>query len=307
MIRKFAFTVALLLGATQAYAQPDDAPAASAQSRAVGLDVSYSIDADDTSVINAGANLDWRNLGPEEYQGIRLEKVWFNPSGQGWQSDERIYVRAADTAGKWRWNARVGTDGETVLGAASVRSERGLRPEFFVERDIVETPIGLREGIYYTFGGAAVDLPLGRRDTLALVGGLQEFTGDNVRTHLRGTYTHVVKEDAGLSVQLRGRYFHNSEPREFDYYSPRWYAQAVPVLQLRRFSAGWRYLVAGGVGLQRDSDTDWRRSSYFNAEVTGPPSRGWQLIAGILFSETPTTSDQSYSYFQARLGLTRRF
>jgi hypothetical protein len=100
---------------------------------------------------------------------------------------------------------------------------------------------------------------------VTLVGGVQEFTGDNVRTHLRANFVHVLKPEASLSLQLRTRYFRNSDPREYDYYSPRWYAQAVPILQLRRFSNGWRYLVAGGVGVQRDSESKWRRSSYFNA------------------------------------------
>lgn len=274
---------------------------------AVGTDFFYSTDAEDTDVVKAGLNLDFAYSGPDQRYGVRLEKAWFKPLGQGWRGDERAYLRAADVAGGWKWNATVGTDGHTILGSAGIHDEAAFRKEFFIEREILETPLGLKRGIYYTFGGAAIDLPADERNVLTLVAGLQEFTGDNWRTHLRATAVHVLN-DQGLSIQLRGRYFRNSHPHEYDYYSPRWYVQGVPVLQLRRFTnSGWRYLLAGGVGVQRDSDTKWRRSSYFNAQLSSPPKRGWSGTAALLFSETPTTTGQSYNYLQLTFGLTRAF
>lgn len=276
-------------------------------SHAVGSDLFFSTDAEDTQVIKAGINLDWQYKSPEERLGIRLEKAWFDALGQGSRGSERIYLRAANRLGDLKWNATVGTDGNTALGSAAIHDEARFRKEFFVEREIVETPQGLTRRIYYTLAGAAIDLPANDRNVLTLVAGLQDFTGRNVRTHLRGNFVHVVKPEAGLSAQLRTRYFRNSHPREFDYYSPRWYLQAVPVLQLRRFSNGWRYLVAGGVGLQRDSESDWRRSTFFNAQVTSPPRRGWSGTAALLFSETPPAAGTSYNYLQVTLGLTRAF
>jgi len=282
--------------------------AQSPPSHAVGSDVFFSTDAEHTDVVKAGLNLDLRHAGPEKYLGFRLEKAWFKPLGESWRGRERAYVRAADSLGKWKWNATAGSDGHTVLGAAGIHDEAPFRKEFFVEREILETPQGLGRGIYYTFAGAALDLPANDRNVLTLVAGAQEFTGDNLRSHLRATLIHVLKPQSGLSVQLRTRYFHDSVPHEYDYYSPRWYVQAVPVLQLRRFtSSGWRYLVAGGVGVQRDSDTHWRRSSYFNAQVTSPPRRGWSGQAALLFSETPTTAGNAYNYLQVTAGLTRAF
>jgi hypothetical protein len=293
--------VALFLPAAAAAA---DTPAG----HAVGADLFFSTDAEHTDVVKAGLNLDLSHRGSEDYLGFRLEKAWFKPLGEGWQGRERAYVRAAGPAGKWKWNATVGSDGHTVLGSAGIHDEAAFRKEFFVEREILETPQGLSRGIYYTFAGAAIDLPANERNVVTLVAGAQEFTGDNLRTHLRATYVHVLKPSAGLSVQLRTRYFHDSVPHEYDYYSPRWYVQAVPVLQMRRFTnSGWRYLVAGGVGVQRDSDTKWRRSSYFNASVTSPPRRGWSGNAALLFAETPTTAGNSYNYLQVTAGLTRAF
>jgi hypothetical protein len=275
---------------------------------AVGSDLFFSTDAEHTDVVKAGLNLDVRYAGPENYLGFRLEKAWFKPLGESWQGRERAYLRAADSAGKWKWNATVGSDGHTVLGSAGIHDEAPFRKEFFVEREILETPLGLKRGIYYTFAGAALDLPANDRNVLTLVAGAQDFTGDNLRTHLRATFVHVVEPSAGLSVQLRTRYFHDSVPHEYDYYSPRWYVQAVPVLQMRRFTnSGWRYLVAGGIGVQRDSDSGWRRSSYVNAQVTSPPRRGWSGNAAVLFAETPTTAGNSYNYVQLTLGLTRAF
>jgi len=266
-------------------------------------------DADDTEVVRAGANLDVSYDGPDKYLGIRLERVWFNPLGEGWTADERVYLRAADKLGGWNWSATVGTDGHTALGSVSVHDNAPFRKELFVERDILETPRGLDEGIYYTFGGAAIDLPLDDRNVVTVVAGLQDFTGENHRVHLRANYIHVVKPDWGLSVQLRARWFRNSDPREFDYYSPRWYAQVLPVVQVRRTTdSGWRFLAAGGLGVQRDSESGWRRSSYLNGQVTSPPvADGWALTAGLTYSETPTTSGTAYNYLQLSAGVVRAF
>lgn len=295
--------MAVALGAASAAR----AQQAEAFNHAIGTDLFFSTDAEDTSVIKTGLNLDWRSKGPQDYLGLRVEKAWFKPLGQAWRGRERAYLRGAGSAGEWKWNTTVGTDGRTMIGSAAINDESRFRKELFVEREIVETPQGLERGIYYTFAGAAIDLPADDRNILTLVGGLQEFTGDNVRTHLRANFVHVVKPEAGLSLQLRTRYFRNSDPREYDYYSPRWYAQAVPVLQLRRHSGGWRYLLAGGVGAQRDSESKWRRSSYFNAQVTSPPRRGWSGTAALLFSETPSVTGESYNYLQLTAGLTRAF
>ncbi len=277
-------------------------------SHAVGMDVTYSSDADETEVVRVGANLDWRYRGPEEYQGFRLERLWYRPSGQHRSADERIYFRMADAVGGWKYNAYIGTDGDTVLGSAAIHNEARARQEYFVERDKVETPLGVSRGIYYTFGGASVDIPFSDRTQLTLLGGLQEFTGDNLRTHLRANLIHVVKPGWGLSAQLRSRYFRNSDPGEYDYFSPRWYAEVLPVLQIRRFSGGWRYLAAGGWGVQRDSRSSWRQSRYLNLRVSSPASRkGWSIIGDATYSNTPITNSDTYDYVRVTLGVTRTF
>ena len=294
--------LALLAGLPGTPALADDG-----SMRAIGMDTSFSTDADNTDVLKVGLNLDWSHESPEKYAGMRIEKAWFDPLGQGWRARERAYVRAADSLGGWKWNGTAGTDGHTLLGSAGLHDEARFRKEFFVEREMLETPESLKRGIYYSLAGAAIDLPADDRNILTLVAGVQDFTGDNVRTLLRANFIHVLKPDSGLSLQLRTRYFHDSDPREFDYYSPRWYAQAVPILQLRRFSHGWRYLLAGGIGVQRDSGSGWRRSTYFNAQVTSPPKRGWSGSASVLFSETPSATGNSYSYAQLTFALVRAF
>ena len=275
---------------------------------AVGLDLFASTDADHTEVRRAGINLDWRYAAPENYLGVRFEKARFKPLGQKWTGFERAYLRYADKSGGWSWTSQIGTDGHTALGAVSVHDDARFRKEFFVEREIVETPRGIGRGIYYTFAGAALDLPVNDRNNFTVIAGAQEFTGDNVRLHLRANYVHVVKPEWGLSLQLRSRYFHSSDPGEYDYFSPRWYAQVMPVVQIRRFSGGWRYSAAAGYGGQRDSGSDWHSSRYFNAQVTSPViGRSWFLKAGATYSNTPVGSGYVYDYLQVNFGVTRAF
>src|SRR3546814_1467271 len=92
--------------------------------------------------------------------------------------------------------------------------DRAWRQEYFVERDVLETRSG-RDGRYATFAGAAFDIPLDARgQQITLLAGVQEFSGDNVRTHLRAVYSLPLVADWGLGMQLRARSFHNSHPRE---------------------------------------------------------------------------------------------
>jgi hypothetical protein len=304
---RLALAAGLLAAAAPAQARAQHGSEAEPASQAVGADLFVSTDADDTEIVRAAIDLDLSWEGPHEYRGIRLEKAWFNPLGRGWEGRERIYLRAADRFGGWKWNGRLGTDGTSLLGAATLHNEAKLRQEYFIEREIVETPQGLARGLYYTYAGAALDVPADERNLFTLLAAVQFYSGDNVRTHVRASYIHVARPDWGLSVQLRTRLFHNSEPGEFDYYSPRWYAQLLPVVQLRRFSGGWRWSAAAGLGVQRDSASGWRRSSYLDARLASPPTRAWSFNAGLTYSETPTVAGFSYDYLQFTLGMRRAF
>jgi hypothetical protein len=152
---------------------------------AVATDIFYSSDSDGTEVARAALEL---GLGsPEDTRsiGVRVERARYNPAGRGWESRDRIFLRGAEKLGDWQLHARVGTDGDSLIGGLSLNDEAKVRKEFFVERDIIETRQGLDRGLYSTFAGAAVDLPLDDRNVFTALAGVQSFTGDNVRLHLR--------------------------------------------------------------------------------------------------------------------------
>lgn len=293
----------VLFAGLPAWARDDATP----RERA-GLDLSYATDADETEVVRTGFDFDWLYRGPDSYTGFRLERLRYAPSGGERDVDNRVYLRMADGRGQWKYQASVGTDGHTVVGNASIHTEGSVRQEYFVERDKIETPTGVERGLYYTFGGAAVDLPMGPKTQLTVLGGAQEFSGRNVRLHTRANFIRTLKSEWGLSAQLRTRYFRNSDPGEYDYYSPRWYAEALPVLQVRRFTGGWRLLAAGGVGVQRDSASHWRSSRYLNLRATSPAfAGGWGMTGDAVYTSTPITNSGEYHYLRANLGLTRVF
>jgi len=293
------FAVLALAAATPALAEP---------TQALGVDVFASSDADHTDITKVALSFDWRRDGAERYDGVRLETARFRPLGQDETKDTRLYYRFADKSRTWAWNGQVGTDGHTALGSLDVHNGARFRQEYFLERDIVETPQGLNRRIYYTFAGGALDLPAGDRDVMTVVGAMQDFTGRNVRLHLRGNYVHTLQADWGLSAQVRARYFHSSTPGEFDYFSPRNFAQVVPTLQLRRRVAGWRCLVAAGLGAQRQTGGTWHVARAFNAQITSPVvDKAWAFDAAFAYSNTPTGAGDTYDYRQFSLGVRRAF
>lgn len=277
---------------------------------ASGSEIFYSSDSDGTEVARAGIDLGLRDAGDTRSIGIRLERARYDPGGRGWESRDRIFLTGAEKLGKWQLRARAGSDGDSVIGALSLNDDSRFRKEFFVERDIVETRQGLDLGLYATFAGAAVDLPADDRNVFTALAGVQAFTGGNVRLHLRASYIHVVKPKLGLSVQLRARGFRSSDPGEHDYYSPRRYAEALPLVQMRRFVGGWELLGAAGLGVQRDSGSGWRASRHAHARFRSPRSSGWSLNGAITYTNTPSTTGtprSGYSYVQLALGVAKRF
>lgn len=287
-------------------------PAVAAQERpysqAVGADLFASSDADGAETVKAGVSYDWRYRGPDDHRGVRLEHARFSPATGPAAQEQRLYYGFAETGDDWSWNGMVGTNGETVLGSLSVHNNDRIRQEYFIERDRLETAQGLDRDLYHTFVGAAFDLPVDERNTLTALIGVQDFGEDNIRTHLRARAIYVVKPEWGLSVQLRTRYFHNSVPAEADYFSPEWYVEVLPVVQVQRFHNDWRYQAAVGLGAQREAGSDWRAARHFEGSVTSPPITGdWRVQAAFVHSNAPVTSGQGYDYSQVTLSLTRRF
>lgn len=309
----FILTAAALSGASAAIAgeRPYYEDVSTGQrpwNPAAGADIFLSSDADDSETLKVGLNLDWQYQGPDSYQGVRLETARFTPLGQQATEEQRAYYRFAHKGETWSSTGMIGTNGDTVLGSLSVHNEARFRQEYFIERDRVETAQGLDQDLYYTFAGAAFDLPVDDFNTFTALAGVQEFGGDNLRTYLRARYVHVIKPEWGLSAQVRTRYFHNSEPREADYFSPEWYVELLPVVQVQRFHEGWRYQVAVGLGAQRDADSEWRAARWFEASVTSPKiHRDWYVKAAVIHSNTPGGNGYAYDYNQLSVALTRGF
>src|SRR3546814_18748108 len=106
-----------------------------------------------------------------------------------------------------KWNGKLGTDGQTLLGSASLVRDRAWRQEYFVERDVLETRSG-GAGCHATFAGAAFDIPLDARgQQVTLLAGVQEVSGPNVRPHLRAGYSLPLVAAWGAGMQVRAHRF----------------------------------------------------------------------------------------------------
>ena len=274
-----------------------------------GIELFASTDSDDTDVVKVLGRGALRDEGPDSYLGLAVEKAWFTPQGQHTRKYERLYVDVAqELGGTWLGKARLGTDGHSWLGSASVRTKDWSK-EVFLEREIVETPRGLDERVYYTFLGASFDLPASERDVFTAMAGIQAFTDSNERLHLRGSYVRVIAPKLGLSAQLRARYFHSTAPGEFDYYSPKDFVQVQPVLQMRRFtSSGWMVLGAAGYGAQRATGGHWQSARLVDLRIESPRGmQGLRLFGQVQYSNNSLSGAGNYDYVMGRLGITSRF
>lgn len=274
--------------------------AARAEEPALRTTAFVSDDADGTTVAKVTAGMLFGYRSASSYRGVVAEAVRIRPLGGDRWEDRRIYLAFAED-GHFDLKGQIGTDGRTVVGSFSAVREDAGRQEYFVERDRLETPRGVRgRGLYHTFAGAAFDVPLDSAGTrqLTLLGGVQGFTGRNLRTHLRARYIAVVAPESGVSLQLRTRAFRNSHPFEADYYSPPWFVEVMPTVQVRRFRKGWMWTAAAGWGSQKGAD-EWRQARLVEASVSSPlTAAGGQLRLSALYSNTPVGAGASYGYRQ---------
>lgn len=271
--------------------------------QAVRPEAFVSSDADGSEVQKWGLGWDVSRRDREHWIGLKAEQARF--AGPGFShSEQRLYLRAAGTFGpqapdddSWRWQVSPGTNGDAVLGSASLHTEGERRKEVFLERELLETRQGVADGQVVTFLGGAIDQPLGDRWSSTGLLGLQDFDDDNLRTHLRGTLVYALMPEAGISLQLRSRYYRNSEPFAGDYFSPPWYGEALGAVGLRRFVGGHQYRAVMGYGRQRDSGQDWKRARLLQVGYESPRWRNSWLRVDAGYTDTPvSTSDGSGSY-----------
>jgi hypothetical protein len=296
----------LLAWSGAAFAQAGDIEDEPSSRPAAGTEVWASTDSEGTTVLKTLGRALWDFDGREKYYGIAAEHVWFDPASGEKREDDRVYLDFADHLGPdWRWRARVGTDGDTVLGNAELR-RADWSQSFFIEREIVETDQGLTRGIYYTFAGASSDITISDQSTLAVTAGVQEFTGKNERLHLRGRLIHTVEAEAGLSAHLDARYYHSTQQGEFDYFSPKDFIRLLPLVQLRRRNdAGWMFLAAGGVGAQKSTGADWSTARFGQLRLESPPSvRNLDLFAELVYANESISGGTDYDYLMGRAGVT---
>jgi hypothetical protein len=269
---------------------------------AVDVETFYSSDKAGFDTYKQLFGIDFSYRDPEHYLGLAAQYARY--SGPDFHAeDNRAYLRYADThdngdGTNWKWNGTLGFDEHTWLGSAEVYKEAadGSRDDVFVERDLVETKLGTADQIYYTLLGYAKDFSFTPRFSATGVVAYQDFSGDNARTLLRGRISYVLSEDYGISAQLRTRWFYDSTPNEYDYFSPRWYGEWIPTLAMRRFYGGNQFYAALGYGQQRTSDSGSRSARLAEVGWTSPKRGAWYAKINAGYTDTPLTNAYVYAY-----------
>lgn len=301
--------LALAMAVLGALAEPAFA-GGNAPGQAARAELAASSDSDGNQTVKTGLGWDWRHAGPDQWSGVKVQHARF--SGDGWsRQEQRVYLAAAGLAGSWRWQGQLGSNGHRLLGNASIHSDDAYRKEFFVERDVLETRQGVRNGWVQTYVGGALDIPLSARWSATTLAGLQDFgVGDNLRSHLRANLVYALLPQQGISLQLRTRYYHDRHTGEGDYYAPGDYRQALGVVAWRRYIGGTQWHARAGLGRQRGGEDAWRQARLLELGVETPHwKQAWlRLDAG--YTDTPAlngSSDSGYAYRYAQLQLRAAF
>jgi hypothetical protein len=184
-------------------------------------------------------------------------------------------------------------------GTWNVRLSQATGLEFIGQRDFVETRAALDAGTMTNYLAASVDHAPSDRFTVIGLAGVQWFSDDNQRTHLRGRAIYAVLPEQGLSVQVRAQGYESSSPGGGLYFNPDRYERADIGLRLRRSIADWRVLAAVGGGQEWIDHTVRNPTSY--AEARGQRSFANNLTLALTFayyraSEADSAGSGAYNW-----------
>ena len=202
----------------------------------------------------------------------------------------------SESADRWRiiadatWNARLTKDtGFELIG----------------QRDLVETRAGIDAGTMTNFVAASVDHAATERLTLIALGGVQVYSDNNWRPHLRGRAIYTLVPEQALSVQARARGYESKGDASATYFNPDRYVQADLGLRLRRALGDWRVLAAAGFG-EEDIEGVGRKGTYY-LEARGERYFSkdlWLALSYVLDHSSGSDSasgDYTWHYFRAVL------
>ena len=89
-----------------------------------------------------------------------------------------------------------------------------------VERDAVNSQLGLEKGLSYTALALVGDHAFTDRFNVGLSGGTTVFSNHNHRPLLRTRWNYSLNEQYGLNAFFKTRSYHNSNPYRPEYFSP---------------------------------------------------------------------------------------
>lgn len=152
---------------------------------------------------------------------------------------------------------------------------------FSVERDAVNSQLGLQRGLAYTALALVADHAFTDRFNVGVAGGTTLFSHSNQRPLLRTRWSYALDERYGLNAFVKTRSYHNSNPNRAEYFSPNHLNEAS-------LGGSVRWAVADNTVLNASLDTgrQW---------VDGSSQQIWSAALGLASSRE--------SKVQWRLGL----
>lgn len=240
--------------------------------------------------------------------GVRVAATRY--SQDGWSRDGQqlgAMVRSIDPATLEGWQIEGGLSrqgGHQLLSLdASYRTAiaKASSVEVFASRDWVETRRALDEGVRVTFAGAAFEQALGPHVTVVAVGGYQDFSDGNHRTH--GRLKLIVQPDLelGLTLQARYRVYHGAgdEVRR-SYFNPDRYDETMLAVGWRKRVNGWLGSLTAGLGRQHVGDAGATSTRLLEVALETPAyqRQSVRLRAGFNRSAAFGGPDYSYRYAQ---------
>jgi hypothetical protein len=226
-------------------------------------------DTDGFSAVHSRAGLLWRHESINRFSGVHVGADNFRQHGWSRHGVSLLGVyrdverETGEGLSLQAGMSRLGDDLRAVGELTwNKRFSAATGMELLGNRSFVETRLGLEQATMSNFLAISGDHTIGDRLTLAGLAGVQAYSDNNTRAHLRARGIWLLVPEQGFAVEARVRAYDSSRPGRAAYFNPERYLRGEVGLRLRRSIGDWRVLAEAGAGSEDISDSARKGTGY---------------------------------------------
>lgn len=249
----------------------------------------------------------------DNFDGVTYGRHVFQQADWRTTSEQLAYVnkrtRADGTVQNWMVGLNAMASGQSLWVAEGTYAQKindKTTGEFTFNRDRVEVQPSLVTHVFANTFGLSLAHEVAAGVHVQWTGGETRYTDGNHRPLFKVKATYALLPEQGVTVQLRSRYFKNTDTTvSSGYFNPRRFVENMGVVEVNQTVSTWALSGSFGVGRQAGGDDPKTLAKAFEFSAATPVNRSIfvKTKAGYIRSLGYNNADFIYRYVSEEINL----